>query len=325
MVAKGLAATPEQSVYDVVIIGGAIMGASTAWFLTEQPDFDGSVLVVERDPTYENCSTTHTNSCMRQQFSTALNVRISQFAAEFVKNLRTHMGGDDRVPDLSIRSFGYMYLADTQAYAQVLRANQRVQRAAGAATEVMTPDEIHSAYPFYNLDDIVLGSINRVDEGYWDGATVFDWWRRQSRERGVEYVANEVVGITKNAAGDRVDSVTMATGEVFACGQVVNATGPRAARTARMAGIDLPVEPRKRYTWVFRAERPLDRDLPLTIDPSGVHVREHGGGTYLCGAHSEIDPAVDYDDFAMDHSLWESHVWPALATRIPQFEAIPFL
>lgn len=313
---------PQRTSYDVVIVGGAIMGASTAWFLSDNADFDGTVLVIERDTSYANCSTAHTNSCMRQQFSAELNVRVSQFAAEFVKNIRQYMGGDDRVPDLSIRNFGYMYLADTDDFAHVLRDNVAVQSATGAATQLMTPDQIKAAYPFYNVDDIVLGSINTVDEGYWDGGAVFDWWRRQSRERGVEYVQNEVVAMTRNAAGTRVDSVTLASGEVIACGQVVNASGPRAARTARMAGIAVPVEPRKRFTWIFSAETPLDRDLPLTIDPSGVHVRENGGGTYQAGGHSDFDPAVEYDDFAMDHSLWESHIWPIIATRIPQFEAI---
>ena len=307
--------SPEKRAYDVVIVGGAIMGSSTAWFLTDNPDFDGSVLVVERDPSYEFASTTHTNSCIRQQFSTELNVRISQFTAEF-------MGGDERVPELSIRSFGYLYLAASDAFADVLRQNQKVQLAAGAETELLSPNEIAERYPFYDLDGIVLGSINRNDEGYWDGATVFDWWRRQARERGVEYVANEVVAMTKNGAGTRVESVTLASGEVIACGHVVNASGPRAARTAAMVGIDIPVEPRKRYSWIFKAERPLDCELPLTIDPSGVHVREFGGGTYLCGGHADHDPAAAYDDFAMDQSLWESHIWPAIATRIPQFEAI---
>ncbi|ABD56413.1 NAD(P)/FAD-dependent oxidoreductase [Jannaschia sp. CCS1] len=311
---------PTHDSYDVVIVGGAIMGSSTAWFLTDNPDFDGSVLVVERDPSYELCSTAHTNSCMRQQFSTELNVRISQFAADFVKNIRARMGDDDRIPPLSIRSFGYMYLADTEAFADVLRENIEIQHAAGAATQLMSPDEIRDAYPFYNVDDIVLGSINTVDEGYWDGAAVFDWWKRQARERGVEYIANEVVEMTRT--GGRVQSVTLASGEVIACGQVVNASGPRAAKTARMAGIDVPVEPRKRYSWVFKAETPLDRDLPLTIDPSGVHCRENGGGTYQAGGHADIDPAVEYDDFHMDHSLWENHVWPILATRIPAFEAV---
>ena len=313
---------PNHASYDIVIIGGAIMGSSTAWFLTQQKGFDGRVLVVERDPTYQNSSTMHTNSCMRQQFSNELNVRISQFAADFVKNLRSYMGGDERAPNLSIHNFGYMYLADNEGFANVLRENQKVQLAAGAATKLMTPDDIRRDYPFYNLDDIVLGSINLVDEGFWDGTAVFDCWRRQARERGVEYIRNEVVAMTKNPAGTKIESVTLKSGEVVSCGTVLNASGPRAARTSAMAGIDLPVEPRKRFTWVFSAENPLDRDLPLTIDPSGVHVREYGGGTYQCGAHTAIDPAVDYDDFAMDHTLWEDHVWPILATRIPQFEAI---
>lgn len=322
MQVQGFSFVPSKSRYDVVIVGGAIMGASTAWYLTDNPDFNGSVLVVERDPTYEWCSTTHTTSCIRQQFSTDINVRISQYAADFIKNMRSYMGGDERVPDLSIRSYGYMYLADTEAFADVLRTNQKIQQAAGAATQLMTADEIAASYPFYNVDDIVLGSINLVNEGYWDAGAVFEWWRRQSRERGVEYVASEVIAMTRNTTGTRVDSVTLKSGEVISCGQVVNASGPRAARTAAMAGIDVPVEPRKRYSWIFSAEKPLDRDLPLTIDPSGIHVRENGGGTYQCGGHSGIDHAVEYDDFNMDHQLWESHIWPVLATRIPQFEAI---
>ncbi len=322
MATGGKQATPLKSSYDIVIVGGAIMGSSTAWFLSDNKDFNGSVLVVERDPTYEFCSTAHTNSCMRQQFSTELNVRISQFAADFVKNSRERMGGDERVPELSVQSFGYMYLADNEAFAEVLRESQQVQLAAGAATQLMTPEDILKSYPFYNVDDIVLGSINLVDEGYWDGAAVFEWWRRQAQERGVEYISNEVTGMTKNANGTRVESITLKSGEVISCGQVVNASGPRASRTAKMAGVEVPVEPRKRYSWIFKAEQPLDRELPLTIDPSGVHVRENGGGTYQCGGHSDIDPAVEYDDFAVDQSLWENHVWPIIATRIPQFESV---
>ena len=77
--------TAQHDSYDVIIIGGAMMGSSTAWFLSNNPDFQGRVLVIEKDPTYEFSSTNHTNSCMRQQFSAALNIQISQFAAEFVK------------------------------------------------------------------------------------------------------------------------------------------------------------------------------------------------------------------------------------------------
>ena len=313
---------PRHESYDIIIVGGAIMGASTAWFLSKNEDFDGSVLVVERDPTYKNSSTMHTNSCMRQQFSAELNVRISQFAADFVNNIQDYMDGDDLVPELSIQNFGYMYFANNEAFANILQENQKVQLSVGAATQLLSPDQIKQRYPFYNVDDILLGSINLIDEGYWDGTAVFDSWRRQSRKAGAEYVTNEVVAMTKSADGTIVESVTLRSGEVITCGKVLNTSGPRASRTAQMAGIDVPVEPRKRYSWIFAAEQPLSQDLPLTIDPSGVHVRENGGGTYQCGAHSDIDPAVAYDDFIMDFDIWENHVWPILATRIPQFEAI---
>ena len=313
--------TPKQSSYDVVIVGGAMYGSSVAWFLADNPDFNGSVLVVERDPTYEFTSTSHTNSCMRQQFSNEVNIRISQFAAEFVKNFRQFMGNDERVPELLLQSYGYMYLADNEPFAQTLKESQKVQERLGAGTKYMTAEEIHRDYPFYMLDDIIGGNHNLIDEGYFDGNTLFDWWRRSAREKGVEYVTNEVVSMTKNANGSRIESVTLKNGEVINCGTVVNASGPRAVLTSRMAGIEIPVEPRKRYTFIFDAAEPLDRDLPLTIDPSGVHMRTDGQ-YYLAGCPPDDDPAVDYDDFDQDHSIWEEKVWPIIANRIPQFEAI---
>jgi glycine/D-amino acid oxidase-like deaminating enzyme len=311
--------TPKHPAYDVVIVGGAMIGSSVAWWLSDNADFDGRVLVVERDPTYQFSSTAHTNSCMRQQFSNEINIRISQFAAEFVKNFRVFMGGDPEVPEVVLQSYGYMYLADNEAFAEVLRQNQRLQAGFGAGTRIMTPDQIAAAYPFYNLDGILLGSHNPVDEGYFDGNTLFDWWRRKARQNGVEYVTNEVVAIGRN--GDRVDSVTLQSGEVIAAGAVVNASGPRAARTAAMAGLEIPVEPRRRYTFIFDAQTPLDSVLPLTIDPSGVHMRSDGQ-YYLCGCPPDDDPAVDFDDFHLDHAIWEDKVWPAIATRIPAFEAV---
>ena len=317
---SGFATDPARDAYDVVIVGGAIMGSSLAWWLTENADFNGSVLVIERDPSYSMCSTAHTNSCIRQQFSTGLNVRISRFTAAFIKDLRANMGGDARVPNLDIQSFGYLYLADTEAAADTLRANQQVQRAAGAETRLLTPDQIAADFPFYDLDGIVLGSHNTKDEGYWDGGMLFEWFRRSARARGVEYVQGEVAAMDRQ--GDRIDSLRLASGARISCGHVVNAAGPRAARVAAMAGLSIPVEPRKRYSWVFTAETPLDRTLPLTIDPSGVHVRQDGPATYLAGSKGETDPAVDPDDFTMDHALWETRVWPALAARIPAFEAI---
>ena len=312
---------PKRPSYDVIIIGGAATGSATAWFLMQNPDFNGTVLVVERDPSYEFAATSLSNSCIRQQFSTELNIRISQFGAEFCQNLPRYLGED--APKLKIRNFGYMYMAADDAFAQVLRAQAKVQVALGVQTRLMTPDEIKAEYPFYAVDDLVLGSINCKDEGYFDGYTMFDWLRRKARAGGAEYIRNEVVAITRK--GERIDSVTLASGEVVACGHLVNASGTRGAKTAAMAGITIPIEPRKRYSWIISAEQPLSRDLPLTIDPTGVHFRTDSDTTYLVGAHTDHDPAVAFDDFAMDQSLWLDHVWPILATRIPQFEAVKVL
>jgi len=313
-----------KSSYDVVIVGGAMYGSSVSWFLTNNPDFNGSVLVVERDPFYTACSTVHTNSCMRQQFSREINVRISRFAAEFVKNFRQFLGNDPRVPELAFQSYGYMYLADNENFANLLRQAQTIQAACGAGTKIMSREEIARDYPFYQLDDIVAGSHNLIDEGYFDGGTLFDWWKRSAKEQGAEFIGNEVVSMQKNDVGTQVESVTLKSGEVVSCGIVINASGPRAVLTSRMAGIEIPVEPRKRYTFIFDAEKPLDRDLPLTIDPTGVHMRSEGR-YYLAGCPPDIDPAVDYDDYEQDYNLWEEKVWPILATRVPQFEAIKLI
>ena len=75
-------------------------------------------------------------------------------------------------------AFGYMYLADTEKFAAQLRVNQALQASLGAGTKLMSADEIKADYPFYHVDDILLGSHNLVDEGYFEGSTMFEWWRR---------------------------------------------------------------------------------------------------------------------------------------------------
>ncbi|MGJ8544474.1 MAG: NAD(P)/FAD-dependent oxidoreductase [Sulfitobacter sp.] len=310
---------PEFDSYDVVIVGGAIYGSSIAWWLSRSADFEGRVLVVERDPSYEFASTSHTNSCIRQQFTSRINIQISQFGAQFIKNFQSFMGDDPEVPALVLQSYGYLYLADTPEFAQRLKEAQALQSQLGAGTRHLTKEEIAADYPFMQLDDVIAGNRNLIDEGYFDGGTMFDWFKRMARRNGVEYIKGEVTGMSRGKAG--IEAVTLADGQKIACGTVVNASGPRAAATAAMAGLEIPVAPRKRYTFIFDAATPLDRDLPLTIDPSGVHMRSEGK-YYMAGCPPDEDLDVAYDDFAFDHSIWQEKVWPAVATRVPAFEQV---
>jgi len=308
--------------YDVVIIGGAMMGAAVAWFLANHPDFDGSVLVVEQDPSYALSSTAHSNSCIRQQFTQAINVKVSRFGADYIRNFQQFLGGDPQVPKIHMQSFGYMYMAASAEGEQVLRTAQVMQAAEGAATRILSREMLAQAFPFYNLGGIRIGSYNPVDEGYFDSGCMFDWWRRKAQAAGVKFIRGEVTGIFRS--GNRVTGVALADGTGVGAGHVVNAAGPRAGLVAQMAGLSLPVEPRKRYTFVFEAARPLAQELPLTVDPSGVHVRSDGK-YYMAGCPPLDDSAVAPDDFTADHSLWEDHVWPAIAERIPQFDALKLM
>ncbi|MBD3626320.1 MAG: FAD-binding oxidoreductase [Rhodobacteraceae bacterium] len=311
---------PRRESYDVVIIGGAAMGAATAWFLTEEPGFDGRILVVERDTRFTHASTSHTNSCMRQQFSTPVNIRISQFARAYIRDFRARMGGGPEVPEIDFDPLGYLYLAATEAGAEALRANRTVQQPEGAAARCLTPDALRRRLPFMTTDDLVLASLGGPDEGYFDGATMIAWWRRMARARGVETIEAEAIGLERT--GGRASGVRLSDGRTISAGWVVNAAGPRAARVAAWAGFDLPVEPRKRTTWVFRPAEPLGAKLPLTIDPSGVHVRQDGAAFMAGSGPAGVDGAVDADDFAEDPALWQDHVWPILAARIPAFERL---
>ncbi len=314
--------SPAHSSYDLIIIGGAMIGSSAAWWTARNPDFKGRILVVERDPTYQWASTTHTNSCIRQQFGSEINVKVSQFGVDFIHNFKHYMD-DPEAPSILLHAFGYLYMADTQAFADVLIDNAKMQNRLGAATRIMTPDQMEAEWPFYNLDGIILGSHNPVDEGYFDGGTIFDWFRKKAKQHGAEYITNEVTGITRQ--GSRVTSVTLASGETIAAGTIINASGPRGNATAKMAGLDIPVEPRRRFTFVFDAAEPLPKDLPLTIDPSGVHVRTDGR-YYMTGCPPDDgDPAAAFDDFRMDHDIWENKVWPAIATRVPAFERVKLI
>jgi glycine/D-amino acid oxidase-like deaminating enzyme len=304
--------------YDIIIVGGAMMGASVAWHLSHNTDFDGRILVVERDPSYKWASTSHTNSCLRQQFSAEINIKISQYAFDFISNFKERIS-DNTAPNIPFHNFGYLYLANNDAFADHLQTIQRLQVSNGAGTEIMSQQQLMDKFPYFYLDDIILGSHNPLNEGYFDGITVFDWWRRKARENGVEFISGEVIGI--DMVGDRVGGVLLASGARIAAGQLVNCAGPRAVQIAEMANLSIPVEPRKRFTFVFAAESRLDRDLPLTIDPSGVHVRTDGQ-YYMAGCAPDNDQAVDYTDFDMDHNIWMDKVWPAIATRIPAFEAV---
>lgn len=314
-----------QDSYDVVIIGGAVIGSSIAYFLTANSDFDGSVLMIERDPNFTQASTSLSSSAIRNQFSNPVNVQIGQFGTQFIKSFAETMEVDGEKPDLSFHEGGYLFLASTNEQAQILRENHEVQKSLGADVVLWDPGQITAAFPHIKVDDLQLASYGQSGEGWFSNTAMMDGFRRKARAQGAAYLIDEVIGINRN--GDRITGVELKSGKTIACQTLVNASGPRAAQTAAMAGLDIPVEPRKRSLFVFDCANSPEGTakvnhgrLPLMIDPSGTFCRPEGK-FFLAGTVPSEDPAVDWDDFDVRHNEFD-RLWLDLYQRSAAFEAI---
>jgi len=302
-----------RQIYDVIVTGGAVIGAAAAFFLTRHAARP-RVLVVERDPSYARSSTMLSSASIRQQFSTPVNVRISQFGLDFIRAAPDWLGPE--VPDLGFHENGYLVCC-APAEVETLSGLVDLQRRLGARTVLLGPGEIARRFPYLNTDDLGAGALGEAGEGWSDAAGLMQGLLRAARAQGAEVVADEVVGL--DLEDGRVAAARLAGAGRVACGHLVNAAGPRAARVAAMAGLALPVEPRKRHSFLFSCPDPVAGPMPLVCDGSGVYVRPEGGW-FLTGGASDPDPAADPEDFETDHELWEARLWPAIAHRVPQFE-----
>jgi FAD-dependent oxidoreductase domain-containing protein 1 len=301
--------------YDIVIIGGAIVGSSVAYYLREE-GFAGSIALIERDPSFATSATTLSMASIRQQFSIPENIRLSQFTLGLFRRLRQEFGAD---ADIGFREGGYLILASDDGL-PVLKANHAAQMAEGADILLEDADALARRFPWMSVEGVAAGAYGRTGEGWFDAHALLGLLRKALKSKNIDLIAGDVVGITRQ--GSRVTGVTLADGTTIETGTVVNAAGPNAGKVSAMAGIVLPVEPRKRTVFVFEA-REKYADMPLLVDPTGIYVRPEGS-VYLTGGAEpeEGDGPADPDDFDPDWSLFEEVVWPALATRIPAFEAI---
>src|SRR3954447_9497682 len=252
-VAKDLGAAQSGIVSRTIIIGGGIVGSCTAYFLAGH----GETIVLEKDPSYQYASTTLSAASIRTQFSLPLNVRMSLFGAEFLASRSERVGRVQR---------GYLVLA-TAATEAVLRANREMQCGEGATVALLDRNKPAVRFPWLNTTDLACATLGLKHEGWFDAYSLLRSVRTDAIEQGAKYVRDEVTGI--DIVGERAATVRTAGGDRICADNVVIAAGPASGRIAALAGIALPVEPRKRTVFVIRA--PLDGTaMPLVFDTSGM-------------------------------------------------------
>jgi glycine/D-amino acid oxidase-like deaminating enzyme len=302
---------------DVAIVGGGIVGSAAAYFLAVERRFPGRITLVERDTSYRDGSTSRSAGGVRQQFSTPENIALSRFALELFRELKARFGAD---ADVSFREQGYLILGSAEG-AGVLAENVALQQSMGADIALLDPAGLTARFPWIVVDGLVAGAFGQSGEGWFDPPSLAALFRKAAVAAGVTVLNDEVVGI--DVVADGVAGIRLANGGRVACGHLVNAAGAWSGRLAEMAGVKLPVEPRKRFIYVLDCREPPEslRKAPLTTDPTGVWFRPEGR-MFLAGRSPTPDqepPAGDLD--VIDHSFFEEEIWPSLAALVPAFEA----
>jgi FAD-dependent oxidoreductase domain-containing protein 1 len=304
--------------YDVVIIGGAVMGSATAYFLASNPDFCGTIAVIEKDPTYAQASTSLSAGGIRPQFSNRENIELSLFGAAFIKNINAFLKVDDDPVNVDFVENGYLFLA-TDKGLPILEKNHDTQMAAGAKVKILDRAELNAKFGWLDTTDIAAGSFSYQDAGWFDPHGLTMAFKNKAKQLGVTYIKDQVVGIRRS--GNRVASIETMSGAIVNSSIFVNTAGPAASRIASMAGInDLPVHCRKRFVFLFKCLTRLE-NCPLVVDPSGAYFRPEGQH-YICGKSPSPENDPDCDNFYMDYSVFEEELWPILAERVPAFDAI---
>ena len=296
----------------VLVVGGGVIGSATAWFLARSGGHD--VTVVERDPAYRQASSSLSASSIRQQFSQPVNIRLSQSSLEFLREVGTALAVDGEQPEIALVERGYLYLATPGGIA-TLQANHRVQRECAAPVALLTPAQLRARFPWLAIDDLAGGSLGLGGEGWFDGPALLRAFRRAALAAGVRYVAADV----RRLQAQPTPAAACADGSTLTADRLLLAAGAWSAPLAATLGMELPVSARKRDVFVFHSPAQLP-GCPLVIDPSGLWFRPEGKG-FICGAPPR---GADDDDLPLepDLGLFEDVIWPALAQRVPGFEAV---
>jgi sarcosine oxidase subunit beta len=285
---------------DVVVIGGGVMGASTAFHLASRGCRD--VVLLEKAQFLGSEATGKCAGGFRYQFSTEINVRLSLLSLPMLDHFEAELG-----QPIDLRQTGYLFLLDNCGDLATFERNVAMQNRLGVPSRILSRDEAAALAPLIRMDDIV-GAAWHASDGLADPNGVVQGYASAARRAGA-HLFTGVTALGMRVKAGRVAAVETSDGTI-ATRHVVNAAGPWAGQVAAFAGVDLPIVPLRRQIAVTTPLPQVPPDFPFVIDFSrSLYFHREGGGILTGQSNPDEMPGFDQ---SVDHAWTERHLDAAM-------------
>ena len=275
----------------IIIIGGGVVGSSIAFNLL-QDGYDGNVVVMERDSSYQFASSALAFGGVRQQFMSALNIKMVQYSLKAVESF----------PECQFRERGYLFLGNESNWASLQRRYQ-IQKSFGAECELLTVADIRRLVPELRCDDLV-GALFGPKDGYVDPRATLRAFRSRAEQLGARYVSGEIQEMGPDAT-------------------YIIAAGAYAGAVAKSLGFDVPVTPLRQQLFRCQLPRPWTYEFPVVIEPAGLHWRSSSNNEIVI-AKTKWDEPEGFR-FGADLERFHQVIMPDLVDRLPEFRDLKLI
>ncbi|RVE42255.1 hypothetical protein evm_013097 [Chilo suppressalis] len=283
-----------------------VFGSSVAYWLNCRTGKGLSVVVLEKDLTYKDLQISSSLGTLTQHFSLPENIYLSQYSAEFFRNIKEHLGND---VDLQYQPHNNLVLA-CEKYAEKLEKNVALQAEYGLHNKLISSEDLKHRYPWLNTHDIKLGCTGIESEGTFNSLELLKGLVNKAQALGSVYINAEVVGFELEKQRDvlmegvlpgsfeRINKVIYKTPDneehsikFAAC---VLAAGDNSGNIAQLAkigtcegllSIPLPIEKREYNVYSIKDKaKDMGLKVPIVTDTSGLWLQRNGlDSNLLCG------------------------------------------
>lgn len=297
---------------DIIIVGGGVIGSSIAYNLLND-GYKGNIDIFEKDKIYEFSSTPRSAGGIRQLFTTGINIQIGKYGVEKYLSFPEDMKVKGDRAEIDFKQHGYLFLADTEEGMEQLEKQAKLQHEYDVNSELLYGNELLEVIPELNTGDLV-GGLYSSEDGYLDPYSVMQGYANKAKELGANYHYADIKEFIQSE--DHVSGVKTTDDKEYLAPIVINCAGPWAPELSKTVGLPIPVVPLKRQIIQFNIAEPLEKQLPLTVNPDGVYFR-HEGNSIISGRAEDVKPEID---FKWKRSFFMDQLWPSLAHRVSNFE-----